>query len=98
LIKSTLFNLLTYYLVLFPILEGVAKQIEKLQMDFLWDGVGDEFKFNLVSWSKICSPICFGGFGVRNLIQFNRDFLWKWFITFRNRKRGDMKISGGNQI
>jgi len=45
LIKSTLSNLPTYYLSLFPIPVGVAYRLEKLQSDFLWGGIGDEFSF-----------------------------------------------------
>ena len=36
LIKSTLSNLPTYYMSLFPIPMSVAKRIEKLQREFLW--------------------------------------------------------------
>ena len=53
LIKSTLSNIPTYYLSLFQIPVRVAKRIEKTQRDFLWGGVGDEFKFHLVNWSKL---------------------------------------------
>jgi hypothetical protein len=49
LIKSTLFNLPTYFMPLFPLLAGVASCIEKLQRDFLWGGIGEEFKYHLVS-------------------------------------------------
>jgi hypothetical protein len=38
LIKSTLSNLLTYMLSLFHIPAHVAKRIEKIQRDFLWEG------------------------------------------------------------
>jgi hypothetical protein len=38
LIKSTLSNLPTYLLSLFPIPTDVAKHIEKIQRDFLWGG------------------------------------------------------------
>jgi len=48
LINSTLSNLLTYFLYLFPILVGVTNRLEKLQRDFLWEGIRDEFKFHLV--------------------------------------------------
>jgi hypothetical protein len=38
LIKSTFSNIPTYYLSLFQIPGRVAKQIEKIQRDFLWGG------------------------------------------------------------
>ena len=49
LIKSTLSNLPTYLLSLFPIPSSVANRIEKLYRDFLWGGLGDDFKYHLVS-------------------------------------------------
>ena len=65
LIKSTLSNLPTYFLSLFPIPVSVAKRIEKIQRDFLWKGLGEEFKFHLVKWDAICSPCLNGGLAVR---------------------------------
>jgi hypothetical protein len=50
LIKSTLSNLPTCYMSLFPLPVGVANWLERLQRDFLWSGIGDEFKFYLVNW------------------------------------------------
>jgi hypothetical protein len=61
LIKSTLSNLPTYLLSILPIPVAVAKHIEKIQCNFLWGGVGEEFKFHLVNWPKVCSPIREGG-------------------------------------
>ena len=78
LIKSTLSNLPTYLLSLFPIPVSVANRIEKLQRDFLRGGIGDEFKFHLVSWSKDCSPISERRLRIRNLRVFNRALLGKW--------------------
>jgi hypothetical protein len=50
LLKSTLSNLSTYYLSLFPIPVRVANKLEKLQRDFLWGGIRDEVKLHLVNW------------------------------------------------
>jgi hypothetical protein len=69
LIKSTLSNLPMYFLSLFSI--PMANRIEKLQRDFLWGGIGEEFKYHLVRWDKVCSPIAEGGLGMKNLRTFN---------------------------
>lgn len=49
LIKSTLANLHMYFLSLFSLPASVGARIEKIQRDFLWGGIGDEFKYHLVS-------------------------------------------------
>jgi hypothetical protein len=64
LIKSTLSNLPTYFMSLFPIPNSIAKHIEKLQCSFLWGGIREEFKYHLVSRSKICTPISESGLGI----------------------------------
>ena len=87
LIKSTLSNLSTYYLSLFPIPKGVAHRLEKIQRDFLWGGLGEEFKFHLVNWKQICTPIRSGGLGIRNLVLFNQALLGKWLWRFATEKR-----------
>jgi hypothetical protein len=71
LINSTLSNIPTYYLSLFPIPMRVANRLDKIQKDFLWVGTGDDAKFHLVNWNKICTPLHAGGLGVHNFIQFN---------------------------
>jgi hypothetical protein len=48
--------------------------------------VGDEFKFHLVNWSKVCMNTEAGGLWVRNLIQFNRALLGKWLWRFANEE------------
>jgi len=86
LIKSTLSNLPTYFLSLFPIPSSVASRIEKLHRDFLWGGIGEEFKYHLVSWSTVCSPISEGGLGIRNLRIFNQALLGKWLWRFAHER------------
>ncbi|KAG6729257.1 hypothetical protein I3842_01G018300 [Carya illinoinensis] len=82
LIKCTLSNLPTYFLSLFPIPVRVALHIEKLQRDFLWGGLGEEFKFHLVRWEKVCRPLSYGGLGIRNLRTFNWVLLGKWLWRY----------------
>jgi hypothetical protein len=82
LIKSTLANVPTYYMSLFKIPVKVANRIEKLQRDFLWGGVGEDFKYHLVKWSKICSPLLAGGLGLRKLVDFNGTLLGKWLWRY----------------
>jgi hypothetical protein len=77
-IKCTLSNLPMHFLSLFPIPASVANRIEKLQRDFLWEGIGKEFKYHLVNGAKICYMISEGGLGIRNLRVFNGALLGKW--------------------
>ena len=95
LIKSTLFNLPTYFLSLFPI-HPLANRMEKLQCDFLWGGLGEDFKYHLVNWSKVCSPIFEGGLGTlckwkRGLVEIRcgcEIWLQLWRVVFFRSPRG----------
>ncbi|XP_042969128.1 uncharacterized protein LOC122301820 [Carya illinoinensis] len=49
LIKSTLTNLPTYFLSLFPLPVRVGNRIEKLFRAFLWGSLGEEKKFHLAN-------------------------------------------------
>jgi hypothetical protein len=77
-IKSTLANLPRFFMSLFPLPASVANRIEKLQRDFLFGGLDEEFKYHLVSLSKVCSPLSDRGLGVQNLLVFNCALLGKW--------------------
>jgi len=76
LIKSTLSNLPTYFMSSFTLLVSVANYIEKLQHNFLC------FKYHLVNWFKVYSPIFEGGLEIRNVQMFNRALLGKWLCHF----------------
>jgi len=78
LIKRTLSSLPTYFLSLFPLLAGIARRLERLQRNFLWDEPDRESKFHLVNWKNICSPVPRGGLRVKNLMLFNKALLGKW--------------------
>jgi hypothetical protein len=72
----------TYHLSMFHILVSVAKKLERFQREFLWSGMGDETKFHLVNWHRVCFPIKAGGLGVHNVIKFNQALLRKWMWRF----------------
>jgi hypothetical protein len=91
LIKSTLSNLPTYYLSLFPIPVGVAHHIEKIQRDFLWEGMGGEFKYHLVSWDlSLYSYSIVEAWGSETCVTFNQALLGKWLMDVCNGKGGFM--------
>jgi hypothetical protein len=83
-------NMPTYFMSLFLLMASIVNYKEKLQRGFLWGGNGEDFKLQLVSWSKVCSPI-FVGVGVQKLSSFQpchlgemvvvpcdeREVLWK---------------------
>jgi hypothetical protein len=75
----------TYMMSLFSIPAYMAKRIEKI-CDFLWGGMNDDFKFDLVEWDKVCSPINEGGLGIRNMRRFNQallgKLLWRFTLFF----------------
>ena len=82
LLKSTLSSLPMYYLSLFTIPVSIAKRIEKLQRNFLWGGKKEGMTHHLLSWESVCSPIIYGGLGIRKLIVFNKALLGKWLWRF----------------
>jgi hypothetical protein len=49
------------------VIKGMDRVIVKIQRDFLWGGMNDDFKFHLVEWDKVCSPIDESGLGIRNM-------------------------------
>jgi hypothetical protein len=61
---------------------SVAKRIERLQREFLWQGSGEEFKFHLVNWNQICAPLWYGDLEVRSLLIFYQALLGKWLWRF----------------
>jgi hypothetical protein len=61
LIKNTLSSYPTYFLSLFHLPAGIAKRLEHIQKDFLWDGVDKECKLHLVNWKSFCSLVPRGG-------------------------------------
>jgi hypothetical protein len=48
--------------------------------------IGDELKFHLVNWTRICTLMKSGGLRVRNMIQFNQALLEKWLCSYVTKR------------
>ena len=82
LLKSTLSSLPTYFLSLFTIPIAMAARFERIQRNFLWGLSEGSFKYPLVAWYKVCSPIEMGGLGIRNVVSFNQALLGTWLWRY----------------
>jgi hypothetical protein len=83
---------------LFPIPVDVANHIEKIQQDFLWGTLSEKFKYHLVSWSKIGSPIFKGNLGIWNLRLFNKVLLGKWLWCYAHEREAWWRIVANTKI
>ena len=82
LIKSTMANMPLYQMSLFRMPKTVARRLEKLQKDFLWEGGNLERKVNLVNWEVICVDKEKGRLSLRKLTLLNKVLLGKWIWRF----------------
>lgn len=82
LIKAVVSSLPVYYLSLFRIPEGVAKEIERLQASFLWGGSDLKRKIHMVKWEEITKRVDQGGLGIRRIREMNTCLLIKWWWRF----------------
>ncbi|CAL5342156.1 unnamed protein product [Camellia sinensis] len=82
LIRSVLSCMPIYFLSIFKIPVGVAKQIEKIQAAFLCGKSELKRKVHLVKWADLTVDKSQGGLGLRNLREFNACLLLKWWWRF----------------
>ncbi|XP_028104944.1 uncharacterized protein LOC114303962 [Camellia sinensis] len=82
LIRSVLSCMPIYFLSIFKIPVGVAKQIEKIQTAFLWGKSELKRKVHLVKWADLTVDKSQGGLGLRNLREVNACLLLKWWWRF----------------
>lgn len=71
-------SLHAYYLLFFTIPKSMDKKIRKDLGNFLWGASEEVFKYPLVVWDKVCSPIEVGGLGIRKIANFYQALLGKW--------------------
>jgi len=79
-----------------PIIVGVANRLEKLQRDFLRGGIGDEFKFHIVNWLRICNYDKVRQFGGKKSISVSLSSYGKMVIALRYREVGFVEFGSGN--
>lgn len=63
---------------LFRMSAMVAKNIVKLQRNFLWGWGSKGRKIVWASWKKVCEPKKKGGLGMVEIRMFNITLLGKW--------------------
>ena len=66
--------------------KSVARRLEKLQRDFLWEGGNLERKVHLVNWEVVCAEKEKEGLGLRKLVPLNKALLGKWIWRFACEK------------
>jgi hypothetical protein len=57
-----------------------------------YNAIGEEFKYHLVKWSKVCTPIMEGGFGIINLLVFNCALPGKWLWHYGSKRDAWLRV------
>lgn len=57
--------------------DGVCKEIERMQKNFIWGSVEGRKKYHAISWEGLCRPKCVGSFGLRNMRRMNKALICK---------------------
>ncbi|XP_074300380.1 uncharacterized protein LOC141631638 [Silene latifolia] len=77
--------------VLLP--KSVIKTINKLCKNFFWNiKATDKKKMTAKSWSSICAPSNEGGFGVKELLSWNKALISKWLWLLDKTPQGLWRI------
>lgn len=58
----------------------------------MWRNGGNEQKFHLLNWAKVCSPIQFGRLGLKRLPLLNKALLGKWLWCFAAERDNILRI------
>ena len=78
LLKYVLTSLRVYALSFFKALSGIISSIKSLLKFFFWGGSEEHRKISWINWDTVCLKKEFGGFGVRQLGEFNLSLFGKW--------------------
>lgn len=76
-VKSCLFNMPIYYLLIFKIFKLVAVKIESLLRSFLWNDRNSSRKLHLINRQSILQRKSNGGLEISNILLHNHALLFK---------------------
>lgn len=85
LIKSTLSNLLIYFLSVLTVPVQVTKQMEAIQNRVLWGDAENKRAYHLVNWEEDKLPMRMDGLGRRSITTMNKALHDKWIWRFFNK-------------
>ena len=83
LIKSVIQVMLTFTMGCFKLPKSLCRDIESLIRKFWWGYSGESRKIHWTAWKKLCSPKIHGGWGFKELENFNLALLGKqiWHLV-----------------
>lgn len=82
-LKSILYSLPIYLLLVLNLLKGKGKSIQKVFKDFLWTkNISSKNKIPLVAWKSICDPKSMGGAGIRDISLQTNPLEQNWYGKF----------------
>ncbi|XP_074278083.1 uncharacterized protein LOC141601688 [Silene latifolia] len=78
LINSVLMGLQTYWCSTILLPKGVIKLLNRSSKNFFWQVTNGCRHMTMKSWKSICFPWIEGGFGIKELLSWNRALLLRW--------------------
>lgn len=94
LIKSSLANIMNYFLLLLMVPISVTNKME-LKFRNLWNDLVEHHRYHLIGWNMVCRPLREGGLGIRRIRNHNRELLGKWLWKFGVERNSLGKSCGG---
>ncbi|XP_028089315.1 uncharacterized protein LOC114289749 [Camellia sinensis] len=82
LVKSVMDSLPGYYISIFKLPKGIAKEIDKLKAAFLWGSSEFRRKIHMVKWTDVTLSKDKGGLGIRKAKESNDCLLLKWWWRY----------------
>ncbi|XP_074289206.1 uncharacterized protein LOC141614355 [Silene latifolia] len=88
LLNSVVFGIENFWCASALLPKSVLKTINKLCKNFFWNIRATEKKMIVKSWSSICAPTTEGGFGVKELLSWNKALISKWLWLLDKTPQG----------